>query len=107
MVPIPDFGPKYPTDFPGLHALDYITVLAHSGFDGSDQIQLDKVTDVANALGLEAEDVLGYRIDDLWGYTERWVYGPLNLTLISDEYIDGEMVRHLVVNSLTSLEQTP
>jgi hypothetical protein len=107
MVPVPDFGPKYPTDLPGLQALDYITVLAHPDLDGPDAVQLDKLAFVADSLSLEPDDVLGYRIDAPWGYTERWVYEPLNLTLISDEYINGELVRHLVVNVLTSLDPTP
>jgi len=107
MVPIPDFGPKYPTDLAGLQALDYMTVIAHSDFDQSDQLQLGRRDDIANSLYLEPGEILGYRIEAPWGYTERWVYGPLNLTLISDEYIDGAMVRHLEVHAVTTLKQTP
>ena len=107
MVPTPDFGPKYPTDLAGLQALDYMTVIAHSDFDGSDPDQLEKLELVANSLYLEQAEILGYRIQAPWGYTERWVYGPLNLTLISDEYIDGAMVRHLAVHAVTTLELTP
>ena len=107
MVPIPDFGPKYPTDLAGLQALDYMTVIAHSDFDRSDPLQLERREGIANSLSLEPGHVLGYLVGAPWGYTERWVYGPLNLTLISDEYIDGEMVRHLEVHALTALEQTP
>lgn len=106
MVPVPDFGPKYPTGLAGLEALDYMTVLVHPEFDGPDPIRLDKLDAVANSLNLEPGDILGYRVDAPWGFTERWVYKPLNLTLINDEYIDGELVRHLQVHSLNPLGTT-
>jgi hypothetical protein len=104
MVPIPEFGPSFPTTLSELLEHDFIRVTADYDLVGVDPAQLEVLAVMAEALGLRPDDLISYEIESPQSRTLRVVYKPLNLTLFSEELVDGAVLRRLQVTRLESLD---